>query len=65
MDGWGIVVGDLIQLEDQTEARRIAAVDYETGVITIDRSLTWVKGQGVSLSYTGLRPDIGAREYGR
>lgn len=62
MDGWGIIDGDLIQLEGQTKRARIAKVDYEKNVLTIDRKLRWSAGQGVTLPYEGSAPDIGAYE---
>ena len=64
-DGWGIPgeVGDIIQLEGQAVRARILEVDYDTGVITLETALSWQTGLGVSLSYSGIRPDIGAFEY--
>jgi len=63
-DGFGIIEGDLIQLEGQTQTARITRVDYDNNTITIDRTLTWYNGQGVALPYNGSAPDIGAFEYG-
>ena len=63
MDGWGIIDGDLIQLEGQTQTARVIAIDYDSNVITVDRSLKWNKAQGVSLPYTGIAPDVGAYEF--
>lgn len=63
MDGWGIIEGDLIQLEGQTQTARITSVDYKTNTITVDASLSWTKGKGVSLPYQGSAPDIGAFEF--
>jgi len=63
MDGWGIIEGDLIQLDGQTQTSRITNVNYSTNVLTVDTSLTWSSGQGVSLPYEGTAPDIGAFEY--
>ncbi len=62
-DGFGLIEGDLIQLESQTERARITKVDYDNNIITIDRNLIWHSGQGVSLPYNGSAPDIGAYEY--
>ena len=64
-DGWGIPgeLGDRIQLEGARQAARIIAIDYEAGRITVDRPLSWVTGQGVSLAYAGAGPDLGAHEY--
>jgi hypothetical protein len=64
MDGWGITEGDLIQLEGQTKRVRITNINYGTNTLTLDSSLSWSSGQGVSLAYTGSAPDIGAYEYG-
>jgi hypothetical protein len=67
MDGWGMqelgVLGDIIQLEGRTKRVRITNVDYNSETITVNETLNWVKGQGVSLSYSGSAPDIGAYEY--
>ena len=63
MDGWGIIEGDLIQLEGSTKRVQITSVDYTTEEITVDESITWTQRQGVSLSYEGSAPDIGAYEY--
>ncbi|NIP40931.1 MAG: DUF1565 domain-containing protein [Candidatus Aenigmarchaeota archaeon] len=63
MDGFGIVEGDLIQLQGQSQTARITNVDYSTNTITVNTPLTWTSGQGVSLSYSGSAPDIGAYEY--
>ncbi|MBN2496698.1 MAG: right-handed parallel beta-helix repeat-containing protein [Deltaproteobacteria bacterium] len=63
-DGYGIPgeVGDRIQLEGQTETAVVTAVDFETGSLRLDRSLTWVQGLGVAYAYNGSRPDVGAHE---
>jgi hypothetical protein len=64
IDGYGIVPGDLIQLEGQKQTARIVSIDYTTNRLTLDKPLTWREGQGVALPYTGPRPDAGAFEYG-
>jgi parallel beta-helix repeat protein len=63
-DGFGIpgASGDLIQLEGQTQAARVIDVDYDARTLVLDRPLTWQAGQGVSLAYTGIAPDIGYYE---
>jgi parallel beta-helix repeat protein len=63
IDGFGIVEGDLIQLQEETETAKITYIDYSSNSISIDRSLSWSSGQGVSLAFTGSAPDIGAFEY--
>jgi parallel beta-helix repeat protein len=62
-NGFGVGEGDLIQLEGQTQTARIVNVDYDNNLLTLDTSLTWTSGQGVSLPYSGSRPDIGAYEF--
>jgi hypothetical protein len=64
-DGWGIVEGDLIQLEGENETIRIVAIDYETNVIEVDQEIEWMRNQGISLPYQGMQPDMGAYEYGQ
>ncbi len=63
-DSYGIdgEKGDLIQLEGGGSAR-IISIDYDTNTLTLDSSLTWDAGEGVSLDYSGNAPDIGAYEY--
>jgi len=63
IDGWGIIEGDMIQLEGDTAQYLIFNIDYDNDEITIDRPMTWYQGQGVSLPYSGSLPDIGAYEY--
>jgi hypothetical protein len=62
-DGFGIVDGDLIQLEGQSETARVVAVDYGRNTLTLDRGIAWERGQGVGLPYAGAAPDQGAFEY--
>ena len=60
-DGYGITLGDEIQLEGQTARARITSISGNT--LTLDQSLTWGNDVGVSLSYEGNTPDVGAIEY--
>ena len=62
IDGYGIVPGDVIQLEDQTRAARIVSIDYTGRTLTVDQALTFTAGQGVAMRYSGQAPDIGAFE---
>jgi hypothetical protein len=62
-DGNGITEGDTIQLEGQTITAIITNIDYITGTLTLNSPLSWQDGQGISLKYDGLAPDIGAFEY--
>ncbi len=63
-DGFGITgaAGDLIQLDGQVETARVIGIDYSTNILTLDQSLSWHSGQGVSLAYAGNAPDLGAYE---
>jgi len=65
-DGYGIpeFSGDLIQLEGDSSQVRVTNINYSTATITVNKPISWTKGQGVSLQYYGSRPDIGAHEYG-
>ncbi len=63
IDGFGIVSGDTIQVEGQTDYAVIQSVDYITKTLTLDRAISWETGKGVSLRYNGSKPDIGAFEY--
>jgi len=38
MNGWGIIEGDTIQLEGQTQTAKITNVNYNTNTITVDTS---------------------------
>lgn len=62
-DGHGLVGGDMIQLEGQSLAAVITAVDYDTHTLTLASPLTWAPGIGVSLAYLGEAPDQGAYEH--
>lgn len=63
-DGFGISgeTGDEIQLEGSNETLVIESVNYTANEITVDKSISWASGQGVSLKYLGKSPDIGAFE---
>jgi hypothetical protein len=63
MDGWGIIEGDMIQLQGQTAKARILSINYTTNTITVNTTLSWTTGLGVGLAYEGSAPDIGAYEY--
>lgn len=63
-DGWGIIEGDIIRLQGTTQTAQITAINYETQLLTFDRDLTWTQGQGISLTYQGNAPDVGAFETG-
>jgi len=62
-DGFGIVGGDTIQLQGQTQKLVIKSIDTTNNIITVNQSISWNIGDGVALSYSGTTPDIGAYEY--
>ena len=64
-NGFGIVEGDRIQFEGKTERIKIVKINYEKNLITVDGTVAWKKGQGVSLPFKGTKPDIGAFEYSK
>ena len=60
-DGFGITLGDEIQLEGQTQRARITGISGN--MLTLNQVLSWSSGQGVSLAYEGSSPDVGAIEF--
>lgn len=62
-DGFGIITGDLIQLQSQLQTYRITSINYSTNTIYVNESLSWSSGQGISLPYSGNFPDMGLFEY--
>ena len=62
-DGYGIVEGDLIQLEGDPQRLKIVKVDYDGNAIQVEGGAAWQAGQGVSQPFNGSGPDIGASEY--
>ena len=61
-DGYGLIPGDRIVIGDNAPVR-ILDVDVAMRCLRVDRAVTWHKGDGVNLVYTGTAPDIGALEY--
>lgn len=62
MDGWGVTDADRIRLKDSELTYRLVSVNYETKTITVDRPISFRRGQGVTLHYSGAAPDLGAHE---
>ena len=64
-DGSGVdgELGDSIQIEGHDETARVTSIDRSTHTMTLDTPLTWGDGNGVSLAYEGLAPDLGAYEH--
>ncbi len=65
-DGFGIPgeEGDLIFIGPEKKQARVAQADIENHVLTLDRDLSWGKGESVTLPYLSAKPDLGAYEYG-
>jgi hypothetical protein len=63
VDGWGRGLGDQISVGANVPVR-ITSIDYDTDVITVDRSISWNSGDGVNYAYVGSNPDRGAYEAG-
>ncbi len=62
-DGFGTGAdGDLIKIGANSPIK-IINVNYGTNTITVDSSISWNSGDGVSYSYSGSAPDMGAYEY--
>jgi len=62
-EGYGLVPGDVIQLQGSTATAQVLMVDEGAQSLTLDRRLTWSADQGVALRYGGAAPDIGAAEW--
>ena len=50
-------------MEGSPETLQIMGIDYEENMITVDKSVSWSDGLGVSFSYSSTAPDIGTFEY--
>lgn len=61
-DGFGVMAGDLVQVGSNAPVQ-IKKVDYSRNLITVNKDISWNKGDGVSLPYSGSAPDIGAIEH--
>lgn len=56
----GKLSADKIQIGKQVA--QIVAIDYDAKTITVNKSLAWEIGDGISLPYNGSAPDIGIWE---
>ncbi len=63
-DGYGIsgVSGDTIKTQNGQKTT-IQSINYNTKTITVSPAINIVNGEGLSLDYSGSKPDIGAIEY--
>ncbi len=63
-DGNGIAgeEGDWVQIQGQSTPAQIIKVDLDTNTIELTMSVSWKKGDGLSLPWHGTAPDPGAKE---
>ncbi len=59
-DGHGVVAPDVLRVGEKTV--KVKRVDYGANTVTVDGSISWRKGDPVTLDYNGRGPDIGAVE---
>lgn len=56
-------VGDMIYTSAGQSAR-IISINYSTGAVTVDNSISWTLGDGITtVNYSGAAPDLGYAEY--
>jgi hypothetical protein len=63
-DGYGINgrSGDSIQLEGSSSRVKVTNINHSTATITVNNTVSWTKGLGISLPYNDSKPDTGAAE---
>ncbi len=61
--GYGIKKGDSIQFEGKEQQFEIVNTDYLNNTITLNETTSWNTGDGISLAYRGIAPDMGAFEF--
>ncbi len=61
-NGYGVVEADTIRVGDEKAA--VLKVDYENNMISVDRTISYLKDVSVTLDFVGSAPDIGAYEFG-
>jgi parallel beta-helix repeat protein len=61
-DGFGVTEGDLIVI-GQNDPVQIIAINYDSHIVTVDRTISWTSNQPVNRPYSGSGPDAGALEY--
>jgi hypothetical protein len=59
-DGYGIVPGDIIQLQGSSQRTQVVSVNRTTRTLNVNEPLAWVHGQGVALAYVHGAPNLGA-----
>jgi hypothetical protein len=62
INGYGITDGDTIYFEGGG-SRTVTGVNYDTDTITVNSSISWTQGDGVTLIDFATAPDIGANQY--
>jgi hypothetical protein len=65
-DGYGIPgeKGDLLYIGENKTQARVIQNDTELNVLTLDRPISFKKGDAINLAYTGKAPDLGAYQTG-
>jgi parallel beta-helix repeat protein len=61
-DGYGITDGDIIKIASNDQIAKIITVT-DSVTLVLDRDVSWVNEDGVSLFYYGSAPDMGSNEY--
>lgn len=59
-DGCGLIAPDVIRVGSQKA--NIVSINYAAKQLTLDRSVYWTPGMGVTLDFKGSAPDLGAFE---
>jgi hypothetical protein len=54
----------MIRIQGQSDPVQIISIDFETNSLTLSEDITWSKGNGVHINYSGEAPDVGAFEFG-
>jgi hypothetical protein len=58
-DGFGVKSGDRIKVGNNPPVS-VTGINYSSNTITVDNSISYNAGDGVSYVYEGTRPNIGA-----
>ena len=61
-DGWELTEGDMVKI-GSNDSLKILSIDYDAGVITINKHIIWEQDEWVHRICNGIAPDMGAFEY--